>query len=210
MTISYLGNLIIVSAPSGGGKTSLVKKLAQEMDNVEISISHTTRQKRPGETHGIDYFFVSHEEFLTMVEENAFIEHAVVFNHFYGTSIAQIKARLHAGIDVILDIDWQGAKQIKQIFPDAISVFIIPPSLDVLKQRLLTRRQDNLDIVNDRMRLAKNELCHFSEFDYLIINDDFDKAASTLQIIVAANRLTCKRQMLKQKELLAFLLSTEN
>lgn len=210
MTFSYLGRLIIVSAPSGGGKTSLVKKLVKDLDNVEISISHTTRQKRPGEKNGIDYFFVNQEEFQGMIEEKAFIEHAIVFGHYYGTSIAQIKAKLQAGIDVVLDIDWQGAQQIKQIFSDALSVFILPPSLQILKQRLLSRRQDHMDIVMDRMRLAQSELCHFSEFDYVIINDDFEKAAFELQTIIIANRLTCQRQMVRQKELLSFLFSVEN
>ncbi|MBA4695965.1 MAG: guanylate kinase [Legionella sp.] len=207
--MSYLGNLIIVSAPSGGGKTSLVKKVTSTLKNIEVSISHTTRQSRPGEEHGVHYFFVTPQEFLTMVKQKAFIEYAQVFDHYYGTSIAQIEARLEEGIDVILDIDWQGAEQIKHLFPEAISVFIVPPSLDVLKQRLLNRRQDNMEIVKHRMRHAQDELRHFSEFDYIIINDAFDKAAVELEAIIISNRLQTKRQARKHQGLLSFLLASK-
>ncbi|WED42345.1 guanylate kinase [Legionella cardiaca] len=209
MTVTCKGSLIIVAAPSGGGKTSLVKKLVNEMDNIAVSISHTTRSMRPGEQDGIDYFFINEQQFLQMIKEDAFIEHALVFNHYYGTSVAQIKARLEAGIDVVLDIDWQGAQQIRRIFSESISVFIIPPSLDVLKQRLLGRRQDNEDVIKERMKRAQDELSHYSEFDYLIVNDDFEKAAAELQAIVVANRLKMKRQSLQQRKLLSFLLASQ-
>ncbi|MDI9819744.1 MULTISPECIES: guanylate kinase [unclassified Legionella] len=209
MTTSYTGNLIIVAAPSGGGKTSLVKKLVSETDNIEVSISHTTRRVRPGEKEGVDYFFINEQQFLKMVADNAFIEYAKVFNHYYGTSVTQINARLQSGIDVVLDIDWQGAQQIKRLYPEAVSVFVVPPSLAILKQRLLDRRQDNEEVVAGRMKRAQDELSHFNEFDYLIVNDSFDKAASELQAIVLANRLQMKRQAVQQGKLLSFLLSSQ-
>ncbi|KTC98905.1 guanylate kinase [Legionella erythra] len=202
-----LGNIFIVAAPSGGGKTSLVKHLTGTLDDIEVSISHTTRAKRPGEKEGADYFFVDEKRFLEMVNDNDFVEHAQVFNHYYGTSVAQINARLSAGIDVVLDIDWQGAQQIRRIFPQAISIFVVPPSLDVLKQRLQERKQDKEDVIADRMHRAQDELSHFSEFDYLIVNDDFEQAASDLTAIVKANRLTLQRQSAKVGKLLSFLLS---
>ena len=209
MVGSCPGNLIIVAAPSGGGKTSLVRELVRALEQIEVSISHTTRKKRPGEKDGVDYFFIDEPRFLEMIKANEFLEYAQVFNHHYGTSVAQISSRLQAGIDVVLDIDWQGAQQIKEIFSDAISVFIVPPSLSILQQRLLDRRQDNEEVIGDRMKQAQNELSHFSEFDYLIVNDDFNKAASELQAIVVANRLRIGRQATEQGKLLSFLLASQ-
>lgn len=209
MAISYTGNLIIVAAPSGGGKTSLVKKLVDSLDEIVVSISHTTRMMRPGEKNESDYFFVTEQQFLKMVKDGAFIEYAKVFNHYYGTSIAQISDRLKAGIDVVLDIDWQGAQQIRRIFPESISIFIVPPSLEILKQRLLNRRQDHEDVISDRMKKAQDELSHYAEFDYLIVNDNFEKAAAELQSIVLANRLKMQRQQQRQGKLLSFLLSSQ-
>jgi len=206
---NYSANLFIVAAPSGGGKTSLVRKLVQSLDCIEVSISHTTRAMRPGEQNGVDYFFVNEEQFTDMVHENAFLEHAQVFNHLYGTSKAQINQRLEHGIDVVLDIDWQGAAQIKNSFPAAVGIFIIPPSLDVLQQRLLNRKQDKDEVISDRMKKAQDELSHFPEFDYLIVNDDFECAASELGSIVIANRLRMERQKNKQSKLLSFLLSSQ-
>lgn len=203
------GNLIIVAAPSGGGKTSLVKKLLGTLTQIEVSISHTTRLMRPGETEGVDYFFVNESQFLKMIDERAFIEHAQVFNHYYGTSIGQIETRLACGIDVVLDIDWQGAQQIKSLFPEAISVFVVPPSLTMLRARLLARGQDHEEVVNNRMHQAQDELGHFSEFDYLVVNDDFDKAADELRTIVIANRLKMGKQRIRQRKLLSFLLSSQ-
>ncbi len=205
----YSGNLFIVAAPSGGGKTSLVKKLIETLDDIEVSISHTTRMMRPGEQHGVDYFFIDEEEFIHMINDCAFLEHARVFNHLYGTSMEQITNRLQNNIDVILDIDWQGAEQIRRSFPDAVSVFIVPPSLDVLKQRLLKRRQDKDEVISDRMKKARDELSHYPEFDYLIVNDNFEKAAMELGAIVIANRLRVERQINKQSKLLSFLLSSQ-
>lgn len=209
MPENYPGNLFIVAAPSGGGKTSLVKKLVSDLDHIAVSVSHTTREKRPGELHGVDYFFIPEQEFISMVGQSSFVEHAQVFNHFYGTSATQITDRLQAGIDVVLDIDWQGAQQIKYAFSQAVSIFVIPPSLDVLKQRLTNRQQDNEHIINSRMQSARDELSHYAEFDYLIVNDDFSKAAAELRAIVIANRLRMVRQSEQQRQLLTFLLSSQ-
>lgn len=209
MVGDYSGNLFIVAAPSGGGKTSLIKRLVETLDHIEVSISHTTRCMRPGEQHGKDYFFVDEKEFTRMINEGAFLEYAHVFNHLYGTSVRQITQRLQEGIDVVLDIDWQGAEQIRRSFPDAVSVFIVPPSLDVLKQRLLNRRQDNDEVISARMKRAQDELSHYPEFDYLIVNDNFDKAAIELGAIVLANRLLIERQVNKQSKLLSFLMSSQ-
>ncbi|KTD31719.1 guanylate kinase [Legionella moravica] len=207
MAGNYFGNLYIVAAPSGGGKTSLVRNLITTLDDIEVSISHTTRPMRPGEQNGVDYFFVSEHEFIQMVNDNAFIEHAQVFNHLYGTSVEQIKRRLQQGIDIVLDIDWQGAEQIRHSFPDAVSIFIVPPSLDELKQRLLNRRQDKDEVISDRMKKAQDELSHYPEFDYLIVNDTFEHAAMDLRAIVTADRLRIDRQVNKQSKLLSFLMS---
>lgn len=203
------GNLYIVAAPSGGGKTSLVRHLVTTLNDIEISISHTTRAIRPGETDGADYFFVDKAQFLDMVNNNAFIEHAHVFDHLYGTSMAQITARLQQGIDIVLDIDWQGAEQIRRVFPKAVSIFIVPPSLEELEKRLMNRRQDNNEIISDRMKKAQDELSHYPEFDYLIVNDNFEHAAVELRAIVIANRLQIERQVNKQAKLLSFLLSSQ-
>lgn len=201
------GNLFIVSAPSGGGKTSLVKAMVATLDNIEISISHTTRSMRPCEVHAVDYFFINDQEFEAMIAEEAFLEYARVFDNYYGTSLQQIKDKLKAGNDVILDIDWQGAAQIKKRFPRAISVFIVPPSLTILKQRLQNRNQDEDDVIASRMKQARDELLHYQDFDYLIVNEAFEKAVLDLQAIVLANRLLLQRQMIRQKSLLSFLLS---
>ena len=207
MMDNYSGNLYIVAAPSGGGKTSLVRHLVATLNDIEISVSHTTREIRPGETDGMDYYFVNEEKFMGMVNESAFIEHARVFNNFYGTSEAQINERLEQGIDVALDIDWQGAEQIKRIFPNAVSIFIIPPSIEELEKRLMNRRQDKDEVISDRMIKAQDELSHYPEFDYLIVNDNFEHAAVELRAIVIANRLKMERQINKQTKLLSFLLS---
>ena len=203
------GHVFIVAAPSGGGKTSLVKHVVDSMDDMTVSVSHTTRDKRPGEEDGKHYFFVDESRFQDMAKQDAFIEHACVFDHWYGTSKAQIQEKLDAGLDVILDIDWQGAEQIKALFADAVGIFIVPPSLETLKTRLQSRKRDNDQVIADRMQQACDEMSHYHEFDYLIVNDDFDKAASELQAIVVANRLKVARQIEKQRKLLSFLLSSQ-
>lgn len=208
-SVHPVGCLFIVAAPSGGGKTSLVRHLVEHTDNIAVSISHTTRQKRPAETHGADYFFISEQEFNAMVAKGEFVEHAQVFEYWYGTSYAQISERLQQGIDIVLDIDWQGAQQIKQHFPDAVSIFIIPPSLSALQDRLVQRQQDNVQVIKLRMQRAQNELRHFSEFDYLIVNDDFTKAAHDLAMIITTQRLRTDRQSIQQRKLLSLLLTTQ-
>jgi guanylate kinase len=203
------GNLFIVAAPSGGGKTSLVKNLIQSMENIAVSISHTTREPRPMEKHGVDYFFIRSDEFLDMVNNKQFIEHARVYKECYGTSVAEVNHRLTAGIDVVLDIDWQGAAQIKKVYPQAIAIFIIPPSLSILEKRLQDRQQDNKQVIGERMKQAQDELSHFAEFDYLIVNDNFAVAAEELKAIVTANRLSRARQEVKHAKLLSFLLMSQ-
>ena len=203
----YTGSLFIVAAPSGGGKTSLVRELVNNTQNIVTSISHTTRSKRPREEEGVNYFFISEQEFRRMIKNDEFVEHAVVFGHYYGTSVAQIDSRLRAGVDVVLDIDWQGAQQIKKIFTNAVSVFVIPPSLQVLQNRLTVRAQDKREVIQSRMQKARSEMSHYAEFDYLLVNDDFATAVDELVAIVRVNRLSIMRQKKKQEKLLESLLS---
>lgn len=204
-----LGNIFIVAAPSGGGKTSLVDRLMSIMDNMAVSVSHTTRDKRAGEVDGEHYFFVDEQTFQKMVEEDAFIEHAAVFGHHYGTSYIQIEERLKQGVDVVLDIDWQGAMQIKQRFKNAVSIFILPPSCEALRQRLEARQRDNPDVIEMRMQRAQDEMAHYSEFDFLIVNDTFECALSDLRSIVLSYRLKLAYQTYKQRKLLSLLLSAQ-
>ncbi|OGV31489.1 MAG: guanylate kinase [Legionellales bacterium RIFCSPHIGHO2_12_FULL_35_11] len=200
------GNIFIVTAPSGAGKTSLVKKLIEKLDNIEVSISHTTRKPRPCEQDAVDYYFVDDAEFMRMIKNNELLEWAKVFDYYYGTSVLQINSRLKAGMDILLAIDWQGAQQIKTLRPNAIGIFIIPPSLTVLQQRLLNRGQDAQSAINLRMEKAQDELNHYVEFDYIVVNDDFMRAVLELQSIVIANRACLARQAINLKKLLALLL----
>lgn len=204
-----LGTLYIVAAPSGGGKSSLVASLLESMDNLELSISHTTRDQRVGEVQGQHYHFVGELEFEAMVQAGEFIEYAEVFGRYYGTSMTQIESRLKQGIDVILDIDWQGAKQLRKQFEQVVSIFIIPPSLEELIQRLKSRGRDELDVIKARMQQAQAEISHFKEFDYLIINDDFQQALDELKSIVQANRLKLAIQREKYAKLLSLLLGKQ-
>jgi guanylate kinase len=202
-----IGKLYIISAPSGAGKTSLVKQLVADLNDLSVSISHTTRQMRPGETHGQDYYFVSVADFKTMQEQRAFLEHAQVFDNFYGTAQQTVEENVNRGLDVILEIDWQGAEQIKKLLPDSLSIFILPPSTEVLLQRLRNRGQDDENIISRRMRDAVTEIRHHDEFDYLVVNDVFAEALTELKSIIIANRLTRQRQIHNLKPLLASLLS---
>jgi guanylate kinase len=201
------GKLYIISAPSGAGKTSLVKQLIASLDRLTVSISHTTRPMRPGEVDGQDYYFTSVAEFKTMLADRAFLEHAQVFDNFYGTAQHTVEKNLKYGLDVILEIDWQGAQQIKKLLPDSLSIFILPPSTDVLLQRLRGRGQDDEATIARRMRDAVNEISHHEEFDYLVVNDDFDQALTELKSIFIANRLIHRRQKCQLQRLLAGLLN---
>lgn len=201
------GNLYVVSAPSGAGKTSLVKALLDSASGVAVSVSHTTRAQRAGEQDGSDYHFVAVMEFEAMVARGEFLEHARVFDNYYGTSQATVERLLCEGLDVILEIDWQGAQQVRARMPDAIGIFILPPSRQALEQRLRARGQDSDDIIARRMRDARSESSHYGEYDYLVINRDFDVALSELNAIVTAERLRLPRQDRRQRALIAELLS---
>ncbi len=200
------GILFIVSAPSGAGKTSLLRALLSEDDNLVLSISHTTRPPRPGEVDGVDYHFVSREEFLRLAGEGAFLEQAEVFGNYYGTSEAGVREQLASGRDVVLEIDWQGARQVRKAFPEAVSIFIAPPSIEALRERLGNRGQDDEAVIERRMRDARSELSHYPEYDYLVINDDFDTALGDLRCIVRAERLRTPRSVARHEAALEKML----
>jgi len=189
--------LFIVSAPSGAGKTSLLRELLQRDAQLSLSVSHTTRAMRPGEENGVHYHFVDKGDFMQLVGEGAFIEHAQVFDNFYGTSEAAVREQLQAGRDVVVEIDWQGARQVRKRFPEAVSIFIIPPSIQALQERLSGRGQDSDEIIERRMRDAQAELSHYGEYDYLVVNDDFEFALQQLGEVVAAERLREVRQQVR-------------
>ncbi|KRT53870.1 guanylate kinase [endosymbiont of Ridgeia piscesae] len=201
------GALYILSAPSGAGKTSLLKALRERDPALAVSVSHTTRSMRPGETDGVDYHFVDHQSFLHMVETGAFIEHAEVFGNFYGTAEASVRRQLEQGQDLVLEIDWQGARQVRQRFPEALSIFILPPDPQALRERLDGRGQDSAEVIESRMREAVSEMSHYDEFDYLVINDDFDAALDELASIVDAQRLRMSSQQTREAERIQALLS---
>ena len=180
--------LFIIAAPSGGGKTSLINGLLKQDPRLALSISHTTRQPRPGEIDGQHYHFVAEAEFEQMVKNGDFLEHARVFDHFYGTNRKSIAAQLAQGRDVILDIDWQGARQVRSEFSGCCLIFIIPPSLESLRQRLTRRGQDSASVIERRMRDAQAEISHWAEFDQLVVNDDFDTALEELLAIINDHR----------------------
>lgn len=200
--MSRTGTLYTVSAPSGAGKTSLVSALIQSSEELRVSVSHTTRDKRPGETDGINYHFVSEKDFLAMLDRVEFLEHARVFGNLYGTSQVWVEEQLAAGIDVILEIDWQGAEQVKRQLPDTRAIFILPPSRPTLLQRLTARGQDDSSTIESRMAEAVEEMSHYVESDYLIVNDQFEQALGELQAIIASQRLKTS----SQRETLAPLL----
>lgn len=188
------GRLFIISAPSGAGKTSLLRSLLEQLAGVELSVSHTTRPQRRGEADGVDYHFVSEATFLDMVTEGRFLEHARVFDNLYGTSHDTVTERLACGADVILEIDWQGAQQVRQQLPEALSVFILPPSRAELEHRLGKRGQDSSEVITRRMRDAEAEMSHYHEYDFVVINDNFATALSELSCIITAERLRTQRQ----------------
>ncbi|MCQ2046566.1 guanylate kinase [Stutzerimonas stutzeri] len=201
------GTLYIVSAPSGAGKTSLVKALVDAQPQVRVSVSHTTRAMRPGEVDGVNYHFVSREDFLARLERNEFLEHAEVFGNLYGTSQRWLEDTLTEGFDLILEIDWQGAQQVRRLMPQAKSIFILPPTQEALRQRLNNRGQDSDEIIDKRMREAVSEMSHYVEYDYLVINDDFAHALIDLQSIFRANQLIQKTQQQRHARLLGELLA---
>jgi len=192
--MSEPGILFVVSAPSGAGKTSLLRQLVPADDRLVMSVSHATRGMRPGEVEGVHYHFVSVGRFELLVEEGAFLEHAQVFDNYYGTSEAAVRDPLARGRDVVLEIDWQGARQVRRRFPEAVSLFVAPPSITALRERLSSRGQDSEEIVDRRMADARSELSHYPEYDYLVINDDFETALAELRAIVTAERLREPRQ----------------
>ncbi|MCG8315019.1 MAG: guanylate kinase [Pseudomonadales bacterium] len=201
------GTLYVVSAPSGAGKTSLVKALIESTTDLKVSVSHTTRAIRPGEEEGINYHFVEKAQFMNMLENVEFLEHAEVFGNFYGTSKTWVQEQLDSGQDVILEIDWQGAAQVRKLLPDTVGIFILPPSQAALQDRLTDRGQDSQEVINHRMALAREEMSHHLEYDYLVINDQFPVALQQLQAIIQANRLKLNRQLSQQAGLLKDLLS---
>ena len=202
-----VGTLYIVSAPSGAGKTTLVNQLSATTPGVTVSVSHTTRPPRPGEQEGDHYHFTPPATFEAMIAADAFLEHAEVFGNRYGTSRAETEAKLAAGLDLILEIDWQGARQVRTLLPDSLSIFILPPSRDALRQRLSRRAQDHPEVIDQRMAASLDELSHYGEFDYLVINDDFSVALDALRAIVIGNRQRRAVQLERQREWLAALLS---
>ena len=200
------GILYILSAPSGAGKTSLVKALIDAEPSVRVSVSHTTRAMRPGEVDGVNYHFTSRESFQQMLERNEFLEHAEVFDNLYGTSQRWLEKTLAEGHDLILEIDWQGAQQVRRLMPAAKSIFILPPTQQALRQRLTNRGQDSDEIIERRMREAVSEMTHYVEYDYLVINDDFATALDDLKAIFRANQLLLGAQQPRHLPLLEALL----
>lgn len=197
-----LGVLYIISAPSGAGKTTLVKSVTDTMEGVEISISYTTRPPRQGERDGVNYHFVDKAQFDDMLARDAFLEHADVYGYCYGTSRDYVLERLHQGIDVILEIDWQGARQVRNALPGCVSIFILPPSREALAQRLRGRGLDSEEVIQRRLREAVNEISHYPEYDYLLVNDDFQRATAELSAILAVHRLSLRYQSVSLSPLL--------
>lgn len=201
------GILYTIFAPSGAGKTSLVKALLDQRPELTVSISHTTRAQRPGEVDGVNYHFVDRETFIAMIERGEFLEQAEVFGNLYGTSQQWVEQTLASGRDVILEIDWQGAQQIRRLMPDNIGIFILPPSLDTLLHRLNSRGQDNIEVIERRMAQAHDEISHYTEADFLVVNDQFDKALADLAAIVRAQPLCLENQLNTLDSLLNSLLN---
>lgn len=195
------GKIYVIAAPSGAGKSTLVNALCKLDSRVQLSISHTTRPKRMNEENGINYFFISISEFEAMIENNEFLEYAKVYDNYYGTNINTIKNFLATGKDILLEIDWQGARQIRKLFHEAVLIFILPPSLEVLEQRLRNRNTDSIETIEKRLSLALDDISHAGEFDHLIINDNFDTALQDLWSVIRANRnkTSCLLEEVKQQ-----------
>ncbi|MCL1050007.1 guanylate kinase [Shewanella abyssi] len=202
------GNLFILSAPSGAGKSSLISALLKDQPvDMQVSVSHTTRQPRPGEENGLHYHFVDQDEFKGLITENVFFEWAEVFNNYYGTSRVTIEQTLAKGIDVFLDIDWQGAQQVKKLMPESIGIFILPPSKTELERRLTGRGQDSQEVIAGRMAQAVSEMSHYNEYDFVLVNDNFDKALADLLAIIRSQRLTSTSQIHTQNDMIKDLLA---
>ena len=202
------GNLFIVSAPSGAGKSSLISALLKDQPaDMQVSVSHTTRQPRPGEVNGQHYHFVNQDEFKSLIADNAFFEWAEVFGNYYGTSRVTIEQTLAQGIDVFLDIDWQGAQQVKKVMPESIGIFILPPSRTELERRLTGRGQDSQEVIAGRMAQAVSEMSHYNEYDFILVNDDFDKEQRDLLAIIRSQRLTSASQIHTQNDMIKDLLA---
>jgi guanylate kinase len=206
-THTTCGTLYIVSAPSGAGKTSLIKALVDSQAQIRVSVSHTTRAMRPGEVDGVNYYFSERQAFIEMLERDDFLEHAEVFGNLYGTSQRWLEQTLREGLDLILEIDWQGAQQVRRLMPQAKSIFILPPTPEALRQRLTNRGQDSDDIIDVRMREAVSEMSHYVEYDYIVINDEFTRALDDLKAIFRANQLLQIPQQQRFSDLLCQLLA---
>lgn len=201
------GSLFIITAASGTGKTSLVKQLLATTNDLTVSISHTTRSPRPGEIDGYHYHFTDVETFKAAIDEGRFLEHAEVFGNYYGTSEQSVRTQLEAGIDVILEIDWQGALQVKEIFTAATMIFVLPPSIATLRQRLLARAQDSAEVIEQRLAGAVTEMAQYTHFDYIIINDNFEVALAELRAIIVADRQKTARQQQRYQRTISTLLA---
>ena len=201
------GLLFVVSAASGTGKTSLVKALLERVSNLHVSVSHTTRPQRPGELEGVHYHFTSQKEFLAQVEQACFIEYAEVFGNYYGTSQDTVKQQLAKGHDVLLEIDWQGAEQVRRLFPESKQIFILPPSQFDLRQRLSNRGTDSVEVIEHRLSCAVEDMQQFINFDYVIINDDFNKALNDLASVIIANRLVLTQQAERHQDMIQKLIT---
>ncbi|MCR4303564.1 MAG: guanylate kinase [Gallionella sp.] len=203
------GNLFVISAPSGAGKTSLVRALIDINPQIDLSVSYTTRKPRPGERDGKDYHFVSRETFLAMAKRGEFLESAEVYGNLYGSSQTWISQENARGRDILMEIDWQGAAQIRRIFPDSISAFILPPSLEALEQRLRSRGKDDGEVISRRLAAVSEDVAHIAEFDYVIINDNLNEALRELNAVVISARLACARQLARHQALINQLQNPE-
>jgi guanylate kinase len=203
------GCLFVVAAPSGGGKSSMVNALLEREPGIRLSVSYTTRLPRPGESEGNHYHFVDVAQFLLLKDRGEFLEHAFVHGNWYATSSTWLTAQVAAGQDVLLEIDWQGASQVRRLIPDSVHVFILPPSIEALRERLTKRAQDPPGVIEQRLQAAREEMRHCGEFDYVIMNQDFARAVDDLSVIVRAARLTAARQQMRHAKALAELLSPE-
>ena len=201
------GLLFVVSAASGTGKTSLVKALLDRVTNLHVSVSHTTRGQRPGELDGVHYHFTEKDSFLALVEQGGFIEYAEVFGNYYGTAQATVKEQLAKGHDVLLEIDWQGAQQVRKLFPDSKQIFILPPSQFDLRQRLSNRGTDSVEVIERRLGCAVEDMQQYVNFDYVIINDDFNKALHDLESVIISNRLVITQQASRHQKMISELIT---